>query len=137
MSNIGFSWYLIGVFYFTDAGGYNIILINNVTFSNIGMESDINGNYGLFDINEGVYTVIIDESIFELKRNLILVYCHSSSECNVTIKNSIFSNNIIENECYNVKQVYNGFYLESAASATLNLINNMVIQPLFMIQHQM
>ena len=111
--------------YFEQSFRY-ITNISNVTFINLSYNRNHMNRYGLIHIGDSLLTVFIDDCVFENNKNLIgLIHCESEYQwCNVEIRNSVFKENIIENECYKGGQAYSGVYLESNAHARISIKNS-------------
>ena len=99
------------------------VYLYDVSFSDIIATGEI---YGLIFVYDD-YNVMIDRSHFENIENSIgLVHCRYSSYCNVTIKNSVFRNNVYNNtDCVGAASnlYYNRIYFEANAYGTLFLHN--------------
>ena len=121
MTNVKFSNFVfssssvIGI-YLGITSGNSTIYMKNVSFVNL----EANGNaYGLIYISDS-YNVIISDSTFENNINFIgLIHCNDYSYCDVSIKNSIFVNNIAGYGC-----LENLFYFEHASYATVIIKDN-------------
>lgn len=96
------------------------ITIVNTIFSNITTK---NNKYGLIYISGNGYHLMIDNCTFSSNKNFVgIIHCTTHSNCNISIKNSKFSNN--DGLCENGQSVSNGIYLENEANATVVIKNS-------------
>ena len=125
-SNFIFRSCAVGFNFDYDSSSSPVIVISDVTFSNLVATSSYDYEYGIIYIDDG-FSISIDNCIFENNTNFTtLIECSQGSYCNVNVTNSIFINNTMEDiKCYNNEPIISGFYLANGAYGSMTITNNM------------